>query len=101
MRRRQILALQIEIRAPGDACSDEPAEGHSEQSAAETHDACLHEKQLLYVTVGRPQSLEDSDFAPTLEDGHHERVDDAQRGNGKRQAAENPQEKIENGEKQT
>src|SRR5207247_1724764 len=39
----------------------------------------------------------DPNFTPPLQDGHHQRVDNSQRGHRQRQTPENPQEEIEHG----
>ena len=55
-------------------------------------------KQLLDVRVGGTKRLQDPDFAAPFEDGHDQGVDDAKRGDGECQAAENPKKQIEDGE---
>src|SRR2546428_11160430 len=54
---------------------------------------------MANVFVGGAQSLENADFAAALENGHDQRVDDSEGRDRKRQAAENAQQQVQNGEK--
>ena len=51
------------------------------------------------LKVGCAQCFQNSNLAPPLQNGHHQRVNDAQRGHRQCQAAENRQQQIENREK--
>ena len=67
---------------------------------SESHHAGFREEELFDVAIVGAQRFEDADFAPPLEDGHHQRIDNAQRGDGKREAAENSKQEIKYSKKQ-
>src|SRR5258708_11092211 len=92
--------MKIEIRTPGNGLADEPADTHAEDPAQQTHNSGFDEEELFDVPVGGAECLEDSDFAPALKNGHHQGVDNTDGGYGKRQTAEDGEEKIEDGEKE-
>src|SRR5215472_5067996 len=94
----KILAMQVEIGAESERAADEPAEKRSKHAAEKAHDTGFDKEKLLDVAVGGAKGFQDADFAAALEDGHDERIDDAKRGNGKSQAAEDAEKKIEDGE---
>ena len=94
----EILAGEIDVGAEGDGAAEEPAEEYAENAAEEAHHAGFEEKELLDVGVGGAEGLEDADFAAALEDSHDEGVDDAERGDGKRETAEDAEEAIKDRE---
>ena len=61
-------------------------------AAEQSHDAGFDEEKLLDVAIGGAKRFEDADFAAALEDRHHQRVDDSERGDDQREAAEDAQE---------
>ena len=91
--------MQVEDGAEIECAANEPAKEDAKNSAEETDDACFYEKKLLDVAVSRAKGFQNADFTTTLEDGHDERVDDAERGDGQSETAEDCQEKIEDEEK--
>src|ERR1700674_2896769 len=95
----KILAMKIEVRAESEGAADEPAKEGAENAADKTHYAGFHEEKLLDIAVGGAEGLQDADFAAAFKDGHDQRVDDAERGDSKSEAAEDAEEKIEHGKK--
>src|SRR2546427_2593051 len=96
---RKILTMQVEIGAECESPADEPTKKGAENAAEKAHDAGFDEEKLLDVAVGSAEGFQDTNFAAAFEDGHDERVDDAERGDGKREAAEDTKKKIEHGKK--
>src|SRR5215467_10607173 len=90
--------MQIDVGAKRERAANEPAEESTENAAEEPHHAGFDEEKLLDVAIGGAESFQHANFAAAFEDGHDQRVDDAERGDGESQAAEDAQEKIEHGE---
>src|ERR1700737_638242 len=95
----KILPMKIEVRAESEGAADEPAKEGAENPADQTHYARFHEEKLLDAGGGGAESLQDADFAATFKDGHNQRVDDAERGDGESEAAKDAEKQIEHGEK--
>ena len=95
----QILTREISVGAEGDGAAEEPTEQHAEHAAEKAHHTGFDKEELLHVGVGGAESFEDADFAAALEDGHDQRVDDAERGDGESEAAEDAEEAVEHREK--
>ena len=94
-----ILCCEVDVGADVDDAPDRPSQGHAQRAAQHAHDARLREKQFLHVAITRPDRLHDSDFTPPLENRHHQRVNNADRGNRQSQAAEDAEKDIDDGEK--
>src|SRR6185437_10345513 len=90
----------INIGAEIDRMADQPADEYAENSAEQAHRARLDKKQSANVAVRRAERLEHANFTAAFEDGHHQRVDDAERSHHQREAAENAEKKIEHREYQ-
>src|SRR5215471_7626472 len=90
--------MQVDVGAKRERAADEPAEESTENAAEESHHAGLDEEKLLDVAIGGAESFQHANFAAAFENGHDQRVDDAERGDGQSKAAEDAQEKIEHGE---
>src|SRR5260370_5858587 len=95
----KLLALQIDIGRERERLDDKPAEQTAKHTAGEAHHASFDEEKLFYVAIGGAERLQHADFAAALENRHDQRVDDAERGDSKREAAKNSQQQIENGKK--
>src|SRR5262245_12304867 len=93
--------MEIDVGSESKRTADEPSEQSSENAAEEAHHPGFDEKQLLDVAVGGAKRFQHTDFSAAFEDGHHERVDDAKRGHGERQAAEDAEKKVEHGKENT
>src|SRR3984885_810438 len=90
--RGKIAAGEINIGAKVNRMADKPADRHSADSAEQSHGARFDEEEAAHVAVCRAQRFEDADLAAALKDCHHQRVDDAERGDHEREAPENPEE---------
>src|SRR5258708_29380861 len=95
----KILAMKVEVCAESEGAADEPAKEGAENPADQTHYAGFHEEKLLDVAVCGAESLQDADFAAAFKDGHNQRVDDAERGDGESEADKDAEKQIEHGEK--
>ena len=95
----EILAVEIVVGPESHDAAENPAESDADDAAEETHDASFDEEELLDVGIGGTEGFEDADFTAAFEDGHDKGVDDAERGNGEGEAAEDADEEIEDGEK--
>src|SRR5581483_3840456 len=95
---RKLLALEIDVGAGVDDAADGPSEEDAERAAGEAHRRRFGEEERADVAVAGADGLHDPDFAAALEDGHDQRVDDAKRCDGEREAAEDAEEEIENRE---
>src|SRR5262249_31543551 len=98
---RHVELAKIDIRTEVDGTAEQPSEGYAEHSARESHHSSLGEEDDLNVTIAGADGLHDADLAAAFENGHQERVHDAERGDDQREAAEDPQEDIEHGEEAT
>jgi len=94
------LPPEKNINAPRNGSFDQPPKPTPKIPPSNPITPASTKNSCLDVAVGRAQGLEYSDFSPSLENGHHQRVDDAERGDGQRQAAENRKQKIQNFEKE-
>src|SRR5450631_317089 len=94
-----MLAFEINVHAEVDKASDRPTESNSDCTSDQTHSASFGEEKAAHVSVARTNCLHDSDFAPKLEDGHHQCIHDADRSNGQGKAAEDREEPVEHGKK--
>ena len=94
----EILTREIDVGAESDGAAEEPAKEHAENAAEKAHYTCFEEEELLDVGVGGAEGFENADFAAAFEDGHDERVDDTERGDGESETAEDAEEAIEDRE---
>ena len=94
----EILAMEIKVCAKRDRTAEKPAEQHAKNATDSAHHTRFDKEKLLDVRVGSAEGFEDANFTATFEDCHDQRVDDAERGDGQREAAKNADEEIENGE---
>src|SRR5260370_42163184 len=83
----KILPMKVEVCAESEGAADEPAKEGAENPADQTHYAGFHEEKLLDVAVCGAESLQDADFTAAFKDGHNQRVDNAERGDGESEAA--------------
>src|SRR5215472_201723 len=95
----QALPLQVQVRAEGDGTAEQPAESDAKNPAEKPHHARFDEEELLHIGIRGAQRFQNADLPPALENGHHQCVDNAEGGHGQREAAEDPKQQIENGEK--
>ncbi len=91
------LALQINVGAKVDDMADGPAQRHAHDAAQHSHGSGLGEEELLDVAITGADGFHDSNFAAALQNGHHQRIHNANRSHGQRQAAKNSQKQIEHG----
>src|SRR5690348_6768934 len=91
--------MEIKIGAECESATNEPAKERSENAAKQPHDPSFDEEKLFDVAVGCAESFQDANFAAALENSHDQSVDDTERGDGEREAAEDAEKKIEHGEK--
>src|ERR1039458_10642811 len=80
--RRKILAFEINVRSEINEAPDRPTERDSNCTADETHSACFGEEEAAHVSITGTQGLHDSDFTSAFEDGHHQRIHDADGSHG-------------------
>src|SRR5260370_17583992 len=95
----KIVPMKVGVCAESEGAADEPAKEGAENPADQTHYAGFHEEKLLDVAVCGAESLQDADFAAAFKDGHNQRVDDAERGDGESEAAKDAEKQIEHGQK--
>src|SRR5207302_9636740 len=95
---RKVLTRQINVGAKVDDASKAPTQQHAYSAAEEPHNTSLGEEKFHDVRIAAADGLHDSNLAAALEDGHHQSVDDAERGHRQRQAAEDSKKQIEDGE---
>src|SRR5580700_5157575 len=96
--RWEMLAFQINVGAQIDDPPNSPAQCDSNEPAENTHHASFGEEQSFHVAVTGTDGFHNPDLAAALEDGHHQRIDDSNGGNGQGQAAEDSEEQIEHSE---
>src|SRR6266699_2858769 len=94
----QVLSVEVDGCTPGQGAADQPSERDTEEAAEEPHGAGFRKEKAAHVAVGCAERFQDANLAAAFEDGHHQSVDDAQRSDGERQAAEEAEEKIKDGE---
>ncbi len=92
--------MKVDGCAPSKRLTDQPTESDTEETAEEAHGAGFGKEKTADVAVGSTKSFQDADLAAALEDGHDQRVDDAERSDSKRETAEEAEEKIEDREDQ-
>lgn len=97
---REILTREINVSAESESAADEPSESDAADASEKTHHASFSEEKLLDVAVVGAESFENADFAAAFENGHDERVDDAQSGDGEGEAAEDSEQEIDDGEEE-
>src|SRR5580658_2732787 len=100
MFRRKSLALEVDVSAEVDDLADRPAQHDAGYTPEDSHNTRFGEKDSFHVTVTRADGFHDADLAPALKNCHHQSVHDADGGDDQRQAAENPEERIQHAEHQ-
>src|SRR5208282_4903957 len=93
--RRKMLTFEINVSSEIDKASDHPTERDANRTANQTHGARFGEEEAAHVSVTGTHGLHDSDFAPAFEDGHHQRIHDADGSNGQSQTTEDGEEHVE------
>ena len=96
--RAPCLLLEVDVCADIDDLPDSPSQSHAQRPAQQAHDTRLGEEQLLDVAVTRADRLHDPDFTPPLENRHHQRVHNTDRGDGQSKAAEDAEEHVDDRE---
>src|SRR6185437_6837267 len=97
---RQTAAREINVGAKGERAADKPADEDSADAAEQAHHARFGEEKLFDVAIIGAERFENADFAAALENGHHQRVDDAESGDGERETAENSEKQIDDSEEE-
>ncbi len=92
-----MLALEINVHCEIDEASERPTERDSDGTADEAHGAGFGEEEAAHVSITGAEGLHDSDFAPAFEDGHYQRIHDADGSNGQGQTSEDREEPVEHG----
>ena len=94
----EILTRKISVGAERDGAAEGPAGDDAKNTAKEAHHAGFDEEELLDVEIGSAKGFEDADLAAAFEDGHDQSVDNAERGDGKREASEKTEQQIKDTE---
>src|ERR1700693_6343209 len=89
------LTLEIHVRSYVDDLPDRPTESDSHDAAENAHRARFREKKFLDVTVAGSDGFHDANFTAALEDGHHQRVYDPDKGDRQGKAAEDSEKYVQ------
>src|SRR5262249_20344597 len=81
-----------------DNAADQPSQACTQRAAEHSHAASLDEEYSLHVAIAGSQGFHDANFAPPLQDRHHQSIHDTQRGHGQGEAAEDDEEHIHEAE---
>src|SRR4029077_9624508 len=95
--RSEVLAAQVDIRTQVDHPTDSPSQSHAQRAAQGAHHSCLGEENLLHIDTARADGFHDPNFAPPLQNRHHQRIHDSDRGDSQSQAPKDAEEQVEHG----
>ena len=91
------MLAHVDLCAEIDHSPDNPAKEHAQSATKHPHRARFKEEKTADVLIARANRLHDANLASPLENRHHQRIHNPERGHRQRETAKDAEKQIHKG----